>query len=189
MEKKLRQDTKPNCIKVVFFGPESTGKTVLCERLAAYYDTVFAAEFSRIYSEAKAQKQQQLTQEDVLPIAIGQMALENAQLEKAENLLICDTDLLETKVYSEYYYDGFCPPIVKKQAVLNTYDLYFLTYIDTTWKADGIRDQPNNRQELFNIFENELQMHNKTYVTLKGDFESKFQTCIKHINGLLNQLK
>lgn len=189
MEKQLRQDHKPDCIKVVFFGPESTGKSVLCERLAAHYNTVFVSEFSRIYAEAKAHKQQQLSREDVLPIAIGQMALENTQLKNTKNLLICDTDLLETKVYSEYYYDGFCPPSVKKQALLNVYDLYFLTYIDTTWKADGIRDQPNNRQELFNIFEGELQSNKKTYVTLKGDFESKFQTCVQYIDDLLKQLK
>jgi len=189
MEKKLRQQPKPNCIKVVFFGPESTGKSMLCERLAAHYKTTYVPEFSRIYAEAQAQKHQPLSKADVLPIAIGQMALENEKLKKAKNLLICDTDLLETKVYSEYYYDGFCPPLVKKQALLNSYALYFLTYIDTTWEADGIRDQPNNRQDLFDRFERELRTHHKTYVTLKGDFETKLQTCITHVDELLKTQK
>ena len=187
MEEKLKQitDTNPNCIKVVLYGPESTGKSSLAKELASWYDTVYVAEFSRIYAEAKAQENLQLTKEDVLPIAMGQIASENQQLKKANKLLICDTDLLETKVYSEFYYDGFCPELVKKYAHENTYDLYFLTYIDTVWENDGIRDQPNNRQQLFNRFEQTLIDSNKPYVLVKGSFEERMITCKTQIENLL----
>ncbi|NJK84851.1 MAG: ATP-binding protein, partial [Bacteroidales bacterium] len=36
-------------IKVVITGPESTGKTVLTEELAAHYHTVFIPEYAREY--------------------------------------------------------------------------------------------------------------------------------------------
>ena len=187
MEEKLKQitDTNPNCIKVVFYGPESTGKSSLVKELAKWFDTVYVEEYARIYAEAKAQNNLQLTKEDVLPIAIGQIAAENEQLKKANKLLICDTDLLETKVYSEYYYNGFCPKPVKKYAHENTYDLYFLTYIDTVWEADGIRDQPNNRQQLFNRFEKELKDLKKPYVLIKGSFEERLDICKTQIENLL----
>ena len=43
MEKQLKQ--KPsNCIKVVLFGPESTGKTTLSKYLARYYNSVWVPE-------------------------------------------------------------------------------------------------------------------------------------------------
>ena len=44
--------------------------------------------------------------DDLFPIAIGQMKLENKLAKKTDSVLICDTDLLETKVYSEAYYLG-----------------------------------------------------------------------------------
>ena len=90
MEEKLKQitDTNPNCIKVVLYGPESTGKSSLAKELADWYDMVYVEEFSRFYAEAKAQSNLQLTKEDVLPIAIGQISAENKQLKLANKLLI-----------------------------------------------------------------------------------------------------
>lgn len=40
MEEKLRQEPI-NIIKVVLFGPESTGKTTLSKQLARHYNTVW----------------------------------------------------------------------------------------------------------------------------------------------------
>lgn len=190
MEEKLKQisDRNPNCIKVVLYGPESTGKSSLVEELAKYYDTVYVKEFSRSYAETKAKQNLQLSKKDVLPIAIGQMHSENEQLKNANKLLICDTDLLETKVYSEFYYNGFCPDLVKKYALENTYDLYFLTYIDTPWKADSIRDQPNSRLQMFTAFEQTLVDSKKRYIIVKGSFEERLNICITQINKLLNKV-
>ena len=190
MEEKLKQisEGNPNCIKVVLYGPESTGKSSLAKELAKYYDTVYVKEFSRSYAETKAKQNLQLSQNDVLPIAVGQINSENEQLKKANTLLICDTDLLETKVYSEFYYDGFCPDLVKKYAYENTYDLYFLTYIDTPWEADSIRDQPNSRLQMFTAFEQALVESKKRYIIVNGSFEERLSICKTQINELLNKV-
>ena len=190
MEEKLKQiiDRQSRCIKVVLYGPESTGKSSLAKELANYYDTVYVKEFSRRYAETKAKDNQLITKNDVLPIAIGQMLSENELLNKANKLLICDTDLLETKVYSEFYYDGFCPELVKKYALKNTYDLYFLTYIDTPWEADSIRDQPNSRMQMFSAFEQALINSKKEYCIVKGSFEERMDICKSQINELLKKV-
>jgi NadR type nicotinamide-nucleotide adenylyltransferase len=185
MEEKLKQQSS-NCIKIVLYGPESTGKSSLANELARYYDTVFVTEFSRRYAEVKAQDNLQLTKDDVLAIAIGQIQSENEQVKKADKLLICDTDLLETTVYSKFYYNGFCPELVEKYAYENTYDLYFLTYIDLPWEADGIRDQPKHRLQMFHQFEQALIATKKPYVLVKGSFEERLHTCKSHIEKLLN---
>ena len=189
MEKELEQitDTNPNCIKVVLYGPESTGKSSLAKQLAKWYDTVYVEEFSRFYAQTKVPKNESLSKADVLPIAIGQMQSENEQLQNANRVLICDTDLLETKVYSEFYYNGFCPELVKKYANENTYDLYFLTYIDTVWEADDVRDQPNNRLVMFHKFEHALIDSEKPYVIVKGSFEERLDICKTHIDELLKK--
>lgn len=184
MEGKLRQNAS-NCIKVVLFGPESTGKSTLAKQLAEYYNTVFVPEYSRIYAEKQLLRNSTLTRHDVLPIAEGQMRLENEREQKATKVLICDTDLLETKVYSELYYNGICDPVLEKYAIKNTYDLYFLTYIDMPWEADNLRDRPNDREAMFEAFENALQSYKKPYVLLKGSMEERLKTAIDHINELL----
>ncbi|MCB0382423.1 MAG: ATP-binding protein [Psychroserpens sp.] len=190
MEEKLKQisTTNTNCIKVVLFGPESTGKSTLAKDLASFFNTVFVEEFSRHYAEIKREQNQKLTKDDVLPIAVGQMLLENEQLKKANKVLICDTDLLETKVYSEFYYDGFCPDSLKKYALENTYDLYFLTYIDTPWEADEIRDQPNTRLQMFEAFEQALIDSKKRYCVVKGSYDERLNTCIAQIHKLLKKV-
>ena len=45
---------------------------------------------------------------------------------------------------------------LEKYALENTYDLYFLTYIDTPWEADDLRDKPNERELMFKAFEEAL---------------------------------
>ena len=52
MEKYLQQQ-KTDCIKIVLFGPESTGKTSLAVELAKYYKTVFVKEFAREFLQKK----------------------------------------------------------------------------------------------------------------------------------------
>ena len=185
MEEKLKQQAS-NCIKVVLFGPESTGKTTLSRQLARHYSSVWVPEYAREYLQDKWNNERKTCEpKDLLPIAIGQMQLENHLAKKTDTVLICDTDLLETKVYSEAYYSGTCDPILEKYAVNNSYDLYFLTYIDTPWEADDLRDKPHERERMFNAFESALKMHNKKYVLLKGDKKERLETAINYIDDLL----
>jgi nicotinamide riboside kinase len=92
---------------------------------------------------------------------------------------------LETKVYSEASYVGSCDPLLEKYALETTYDLYFLTYIDTPWEADDLRDKPHERERMFKAFEQELIKQNRPYVLLKGDIKARFEKAIKHIDKLI----
>jgi len=187
MEEKLRQ-SDINLVKVVLFGPESTGKTTLSRQLARHYNTVWAPEYAREYLQDKWNNERKTCEEsDLIPIAIGQMDLENSLSKKADKLLICDTDLLETKVYSEEYYGGFVDPLLDKFAVANTYDMYFLTYIDTPWEEDDLRDRPEQREEMFAAFKNTLEKYNRPYVLLKGDKETRLKKATKIIDDLIDK--
>jgi HTH-type transcriptional repressor of NAD biosynthesis genes len=186
MEKALEQDPI-NIIKVVLFGPESSGKTTLSKHLARHYNTVWTPEFAREYLQHKWNNERKTCENsDLLPIAIGQMKLENELAKKADKLLICDTDLLETKVYSEEFYGGYVHPDLEKAALTNTYDLYLLTYIDTPWEEDDLRDRPELRLEMFQAFENALIKYNRPYILLKGDRKTRLETAVKKIDEILN---
>ncbi|MEJ6623382.1 MAG: ATP-binding protein [Flavobacteriaceae bacterium] len=185
MEEQFKQQPS-KLIKVVLFGPESTGKTTLSEQLARHYNTVWTPEFAREYLQEKWNEERKTCEpKDLLPIAAGQMALENRLSKKATDLLICDTDLLETKVYSEAYYIGYCDPVLEKYALENTYDLYFLTYIDVPWEADDLRDKLTAREEMFAYFKNTLDKYHRPYVLLKGDKKTRLATAVAQIDALL----
>ena len=189
MEKKLTQ--KPiNLVKVVLFGPESSGKTTLSRQLARHYNTVWAPEYAREYLQNKWNKERKTCEvDDLIPIAIGQMKLENKLAKKADKILICDTDLLETKVYSEEFYDGFVEEALEKAALKNQYDFYLLTYIDTPWEADDLRDRPEQRLEMFMAFKNALIQHNKPYILLKGDKKTRLSTATNAIDKIIKERK
>lgn len=185
MEKNLKQ-TKSNCIKVVLFGPESTGKTTLAQKLARHYNSVWVREYAREYLQNKWNNERKTCEpKDLIEIAQGQIRTENELSQKTNTVLICDTDLLETKVYSESYYSGICDPTIEKYAIENTYDLYFLTFIDGPWVKDDLRDKPNGRLESFKFFERALIKYNRPYVILKGSKQERLDTAIKHIDNLI----
>ena len=186
MEKTLGQEPA-NLIRIVLFGPESTGKTTMSELLAKHYNTVWVAEFAREYLQDKWNNERKTCEDaDLIPIAQGQIALENKLAKKADRVLICDTDLLETKVYSEEYYGGFVHPELDKYAVQNQYDLYLLTNIDTPWEADDLRDRPDQRNEMYKAFENALIKNDRPYIKLNGSIKQRMQVAIEAIDQLLS---
>ena len=185
MEKTLEQHPS-SCVKVVLFGPESTGKTSLSKALADYYETLWVPEYAREYLQDKWDLEKKTCERsDLLPIAIGQMQLENAGAAKADKLLFCDTNLLETKVYSEIYYEGYCDPSIAHYAKKNHYDLYFLCDIDVPWVADDLRDKPNERNKMFSKFKNALQSQALPYVVLSGSKVDRLKFATNHINERL----
>ena len=186
MEKKLRQNPI-NLVKVVLFGPESTGKTTLSKQLARHYNTVWTPEYAREYLQKKWNNERKTCKkEDLIPIAIGQMKLENKLATKADKILICDTDLLETKVYSEEFYGGFVDEKLNLAADENQYDLYLLTYIDTPWEEDDLRDRPGLRLEMFNAFEKALKKHNRPYILLRGDRDTRLKLATEAIDKIIS---
>lgn len=191
MAKNLKQtQNNSNLIKVVLFGPESTGKTTLAGALAKHYNTHWVPEYMREYLQQKWDlKKQKCTLKDLLPIALGQMDSENTLAKEANKLLFCDTDLLEIKVYSEVYYEGFCPPEIEKAAVQNQYDFYFLMYIDTIWEEDDLRDKPGEREALFSVFENALKNGKKPYAILKGNKKTRIKEAIQLVDDLVKNEK
>ena len=104
---------------------------------------------------------------------------------KADKILICDTDLLETKVYSEEYYEGVVEDDLNIAATKNQYDLYLLTYIDTPWEEDDLRDRPELRLEMFTAFEKALIENKRPYILLKGDKETRLKNAVKAIDKLV----
>lgn len=170
--------------KIVLFGSESTGKTTLAQQLAAHYQTVWVPEYSRLYQEIKGTS---CDLSEVIPIAKGQLELESEAMEKANGLLICDTDILETKVYSEAY-NKACPDWLIQQLETRLGDFYLLTNIDLPWEPDGIRDRPHDRAAMHRLFKKELIIRNLPFIEISGNQHERLQRAIRAIDEYcLNQ--
>ncbi len=167
MEENLTQK-QSTIVRVALFGPESTGKTTLAKQLAEHFETAWVPEYARDYLQDKWDKTSQIcTIDDMLPIAIGQIKLENESLSAANKYLFCDTNLLVTKVFSEVNY-GFCNPTLNEAAQKHEYDLFLLTDIDVPWEEDDLRNSVENRESVFSVFKQTLIENNKPFISISG---------------------
>lgn len=186
MEKTLGQHSS-NCIRICLFGPESSGKSTLSRKLSQHYNAPLVPEYAREYLQNLWDTENLICRpKDLLPIAKGQMQLENKAARQSDKLIICDTDLLSTKVYSEAYYENWCPKLLEEYALKNTYDLYLLTYIDTPWEADDLRDKPEQREEMFTHFKKALERYDRPYILLQGSLEQRMALATQQIKKLLS---
>lgn len=184
MEENLRQQ-QTNIIKIAIYGPESTGKTTLAKQLANHYQTVWIPEFAREYLQNKWDSSKEICQQsDLIPIAMGQIKLENEGLLKANKIIFSDTNLMVTKVFSDIYY-GNSDPVLFKAAKKHKYDLFLLTDVDVPWEKDDLRDKPENREETLKIFEDNLIEFNKPYLKISGSKEKRFHKAVAIIDELI----
>jgi NadR type nicotinamide-nucleotide adenylyltransferase len=138
--------------RVVVTGSECTGKTTLARELAARFGTSWSPEHARVYAVGKGSD---LTLADVDPIARGQMAGEDEAMRRATRLVVHDTDLLSTVVYSRHYY-GACPEWVERAARDRRADLYLLLRPDVPWVPDPARDRGEQRDAIHVLFQEAL---------------------------------
>lgn len=182
-----RPQTSSRCLRVVLYGPESTGKTSLAKALANHYQTSWVPEFARSYLQEKWDKQQAVcTLADLPIIAQGQLAAENTAIAQANRLIFCDTNILVTKVWSETHFEGYCAPELYTILAQTHYDLYLLTSIDVPWEKDDLRDRPNDREQMFIYFKQQLEVYNFPFLVLEGSLEERIQKAVNTIDQLLD---
>lgn len=149
---------------VVLIGPEASGKSTLAAALAAELGAPWLPEAARLFVETEPTP---LSAATVAPIARLAMSLDDAARASAPPLLIHDTDLVSTVVYARHYY-GECPAWIEDEARARRADLYLLCRPNLPWEADGVRDRPHVREELFTAFRDELARMGATVTTIDG---------------------
>lgn len=181
--------------KIVVIGPESTGKSTLCEQLAQRFQTIWCPEFAREYL---TQWGPSYSEQDLLHIARTQLELEDAYAELAREVAelhgkeihpyFIDTDMYVMKVWSEYVYDQ-ANPFILEQISSRKYDLYLLCDIDLEWKADPLREYPDieDRRKLFDIYRELLENQPVPWLTISGSEEQRLLGAIPAVQEILKQ--
>ena len=169
-------------LKIALTGPESTGKSTLAQQLAKHFQTIYVPEYARTYIE---QLDRPYTYSDILTIAQRQAANQEVYAQKANQLLVCDTELLVTKIWCNYVY-GKCHSWILEQLERQKFEVYLLLNVDVAWISDPQREHPQSRQELFHLYQRELQQMNAPFVVISGSYEQRFTTAVQLIEELLN---
>jgi NadR type nicotinamide-nucleotide adenylyltransferase len=186
--------------KIVTIGPESTGKSVLCEQLAAHYKTVWCPEYAREYLLKYGMS---YTYDDLLTIAMGQNELEDRIVNResaivnrpihdsrftiADSPVFIDTNMYVMKVWCEFVY-GNCHRYILDQIVERKYDLYLLCNIDLPWVKDDLREYPDleSRQTLYSIYKDILINQDVPWIEVTGNYEERFNVAVKAVDKLIS---
>ena len=198
------QHLKLQCMlkKIVVIGPESTGKSTLCERLAKHYQTDWCPEYAREYLLKNGMN---YSYDDLLTVAKGQLAGEDkytaamkarkAEIKTADNidslltthhsLLFIDTEMYVMKVWCEFVF-GNCHRFVLDQIVERKYDLYLLCNVDMPWIKDELREYPDleTRHKLYFIYKDIMINQSTPWVDISGGYEERLQKAIAAVDKL-----
>ena len=157
--------------KIVFTGPESSGKTTLAKLAAKSYHTAWLTEFSRTYLN-KLDRPYQAA--DLIKIAQGQLVTEAKFAKKHlhQHLLFYDTSVLVIKVWSIFKY-GFYNFKLDQLLRQNLPDVYFLCDWQIPWEFDPLRETPNDRDALYAIYKRELEDLTVPFFEIAGSNEER----------------
>jgi NadR type nicotinamide-nucleotide adenylyltransferase len=167
--------------KVVVIGPECTGKSELSKFLADHFKTVCVEEYARAYLNKLIRPYEK---SDLTKIAHGQGRMEDEWIYDANRVLICDTNTIVIKVWSEYKY-GDCDPDILRQMTARPYDLYLLTYIDVPWEDDPQREHPDKREHFWQVYKNEVEKTGVPYEEIRGPREERRKKAVEAIDRIL----
>jgi len=181
--------------KIVVIGPESTGKSTLCEELARHYATLWCPEYAREYLTIHGTE---YNYDDLLMIAKGQLSLEEkseseVSSQKSEvgshsQLLFIDTDMYVMKVWCEFVF-GKCHQFILDQIRERKYDLYLLCNTDLEWVPDKLREYPDltTREKLYFIYKTLMQNQPTPWIEISGNRDQRLRASIEAVNTLLNE--
>ncbi len=185
--------------KIVIIGPESTGKSTLCEQLANHFETLWIPEYAREYLEKNGID---YSYEDLLTIAKGQIASEEIssyQLSAMSNeqsaihdarftihpsLLFIDTDMYVMKVWCEFVFNK-CHNWILNRIAERKYDCYFLCNIDLEWIKDALREYPDKkvREKLYQYYKDIMINQTVPWFDISGSYDERFEKTVKIIEA------
>lgn len=153
---------------IVVTGPESCGKSTLCSALGAHLDMPVIDEPARAYMQSKSNYQPS----DLLNLLDLQIAAE-----KKASQLILDTDLLTLIIWWREKY-GPVPAAFQTAMKTQSPRQYLLCAPDIQWHPDPLRENPHDRERLFDVYQRELEGRKLPFNVIEGAGDSRLECAL-----------
>ena len=92
--------------------------------------------------------------------------------------------LITIRIWSEEVF-GHGHPLLKQLSTDVQYDHWLLCYPDIPWEADPLRENPTDRDRLFNVYEAMLTKLGKPYTIVEGERERRMERAVKVVDALV----
>lgn len=166
---------------IVITGAESTGKSVLTETLAKYYNVPYIPEIARDYVEKLDRK---YNYQDIETIAWKQIEQLNQHLDFKNPFVFTDTWLIITKIWFEFVFNKV-PDWLETEIRNTKIDLFLVCDIDLPWIPDPVRENGgDNRKILHNKYIEEIEKYNFKYQIVSGQNKNRLNNAINCLKFL-----
>jgi nicotinamide riboside kinase len=167
--------------KIAIVGPESTGKSSLAQALAMHFNEPWVPEIARDYI---TNLDRPYTLNDITLLAELQLQAEQEKINSAKKFLFCDTTLLVNKIWAQFVFNEV-PQIINELYLPQDYVLHLLCDIDLPWEYDPLREHPNYRKELFQLYEKDLELSQANYIKVNGFSQQRIDMAVDLIHQLI----
>lgn len=176
---------------VCITGPESTGKTTLCQALARRFGVPWLAEYAREHltgcgSGAGASGATSYDRATVATIAREQWRRERALLARTESPVVLDTDLAVLFVWWQEKY-GPVPRWIDHAWAGQAPRLYLLCRPDIGWRPDPLRESPRDLDRLFAIYRDLLTERGLPFVEIHGTGDARTAAAVQAAAPILSE--
>lgn len=170
-------------MKIAIVGPESSGKTTICEALAKHYGAPSVEEIARAYLTERGgvYHEADLLQMSWIQAEVGSMREREAPDAK---VIFHDTDMITFKIWSAEKY-GRVHEEIERSVKEVQYDHWLLCRPDIPWEPDPIRENPHDRDRLFSVYEATLTELQRPYTILEGTHKKRMKAATKVIDKLI----
>jgi nicotinamide riboside kinase len=168
-------------LKIAITGPECSGKTTLAIALGKKLEINWIPEFARGYLR---KLDQPYNQNDLDIIAEQQQkVVDLVHRLRRQKYLIVDTEMTVMKIWSSEKYQEVSETITSLWQQQD-YDLYLLCKPDIPYVADPQRENPNDRDRLYEIYKSELQLKAAHFVEIEGSEDLRIDIALGAISKL-----
>lgn len=170
-------------------GPESTGKTTLCQALARRFGVPWLAEYAREHLTAcgagAGAPDARYDRETVATIAREQWRRERELLKQTESPVVFDTDLAVLFVWWREKY-GAVPRWIDQAWAGQVPRLYLLCRPDIGWQPDPLRESPHDLDRLFDIYRDLLTDRGLPFVEIHGNGHARTAAAVQAATPILS---
>ena len=158
--------------KIVFTGPESSGKSTLARLIAHEFDCPLVPELANAYLSVLPGS---YTTDHVVELARHQIAVESSLGGLAGEFLVCDTSIFVPRMWLMYRF-GLTDLWIEEEFRRGGDRLYFLCAPEIPWQKDVFRENPADRWSLFHMYHKHLAENQCSYKVLRGSLEARVAT-------------